>query len=168
MIILGIDPGSRVTGYGFIRVENKKISYVSSGIMKFDLEVNFFSRLKNIFEESKNLASLYNPDVIALESLIYVKNVSSLYKLAQARGAILSGLLSVREREIFEYSPNLVKSSVTGFGHADKHAVAKTMKVLLGKSDFKTADESDALAIAICHYLNSRPKKIGSQKCLDT
>ncbi len=155
MIILGIDPGSRVTGFGLIQIEGRKVKYLHSGAIKFAEGEDFFKRLKTIFDQGLSLAQSCNPDVLALESLIYVKNVSSLSKLAQARGAILSGILHHKEIPVFEYAPNLIKSAVTGFGHSPKESVGKALQLFFGKRDFKTTDESDALAIALCHFLHS-------------
>ncbi|MBI2521329.1 MAG: crossover junction endodeoxyribonuclease RuvC [Bdellovibrio sp.] len=167
MIVLGIDPGSRVTGFGVIQIEGRKVKYLDSSAVKFAEDEDFFKRLKAIFNQGLILAQAYNPDVLALESLIYVKNASSLAKLAQARGAILSGVLHHREIPVCEYAPNLIKSSVTGFGHSPKDSVGKALQLFFGKRDFKTTDESDALAIALCHFLHAAPahKNIRSLSC---
>ncbi|OFZ14127.1 MAG: crossover junction endodeoxyribonuclease RuvC [Bdellovibrionales bacterium GWA2_49_15] len=167
MIILGIDPGSRVTGFGLIQIEGRKVKYLHSGALKLADGEDFFKRLKTIFNQGLTLAQSYNPDILALESLIYVKNVSSLAKLAQARGAILAGVLHHKEIPVCEYAPNLIKSSVTGFGHSPKESVGKALQLFLGKRDFKTTDESDALAIALCHFLHDTPahNKMRSLTC---
>lgn len=150
MIILGIDPGSRVTGYGLIEVNGRKIRYLDSGILKFDHINSFIDRLQIIYEETANLVEKYNPDEVALESLIYVKSVTSLAKLAQARGAMVAAL---KDKKCVEYSPNLIKSTVSGHGHASKEAIEKILKLTLGDIKIKRHDESDALAIALCHVL---------------
>ncbi|MEX0798036.1 MAG: crossover junction endodeoxyribonuclease RuvC, partial [Bacteriovoracaceae bacterium] len=95
------------------------------------------------------------PEVIALESLIYVKSPQALIKLAQARGVILAACVESHQGKIFEYSPNLVKSSAVGHGHADKESVRKFLDMALGKRNYKTHDESDAVAVAFCHIMNS-------------
>ena len=95
-----------------------------------------------------------NPDEVALESLIYVKSPTALIKLAQTRGVILSSIVEGYEGKIFEYSPNLVKSTAVGHGHADKESVRKFLDMMIGPKDYKTHDESDAVAIALCHILN--------------
>ena len=163
MIILGIDPGSRVTGFGLIQVEGRKVKYLQSGALKFAEGDDFFKRLKMIFDQGKHLAENCNPDVLALESLIFVKNANSLAKLAQARGAILTGILSHREIPVFEYAPNLIKSCVTGFGHSPKESVGKALQLFFGKRDFKTTDESDALAIALCHFFHAKPNQTNTR-----
>jgi crossover junction endodeoxyribonuclease RuvC len=154
MIILGIDPGSRKTGYAVINVEGKKISYISSGILKYDHVDEFLERLGMIYRSCDDLVEKFNPDEIVIEALIYVKSVEALSKLAQARGAMIAAFSKKNIGKIYEYSPNTIKSSVTGHGHADKEAVDKAMTMMFGKMSFKTSDESDALAIAVCHALN--------------
>jgi crossover junction endodeoxyribonuclease RuvC len=150
MIILGIDPGSRVSGYGLIEVNGRKFRYLDSGILKFDHIDSFIDRLRVIYEETEILIDKYQPDEVALESLIYVKSVTALAKLAQARGAMVAALKTTKS---FEYSPNLVKSTVSGHGHASKEAIEKVLKMTLGDIKIRRHDESDALAIALCHVL---------------
>lgn len=154
MIVLAIDPGSVTAGYALLEKEGRKITYLTSGILKFDGKIEFLHRVKDIFEKTEALLSSYSPDEIALESLIYVKSPDALMKLAQSRGTMLAALTKTHHEKIFEYSPNLVKSTVTGHGHADKEGIQKFLKQYLGVSDFKTHDESDACAIALCHLLN--------------
>jgi crossover junction endodeoxyribonuclease RuvC len=158
MIILGIDPGSRIAGFAVIEVQGKKSTYLASGIMKYDKSEEFLDRLGVIYQTCVDLVEKYHPDEIAIESLIYVKSVDALSKLAQARGAMVAAFMKTHQKKVFEYSPNLVKSSVTGHGHATKEAVEKFLNLMLGPNTFKTADESDALAIAICHAFNRTMK----------
>lgn len=158
MIILGIDPGSRKAGYALIEVQGKKISYKTSGVLRYDRIDEFIERLGVIYESCDNLVNLHAPDEIAIESLIYVKSVEALSKLAQARGAMIAAFSRTLKGKVFEYSPNTIKSSVTGHGHADKESVDKAMSMMFGKMTFKTSDESDALAIAVCHALNRNMK----------
>jgi len=168
MIILGIDPGSRFTGFAVIEVIGRKLNYLDSGILNFSKEKDFLKRIPLIFEESLALIEKYKPTEIAIESLIFVKNVNSLAKLSQARGAILSGLTVDNQIPIAEYSPNLIKSSVSGYGHSSKEQISKSLKLIFGKEkiNFIKDDESDALAIAVTHFLlrNSRSlnKRIAS------
>jgi crossover junction endodeoxyribonuclease RuvC len=154
LIVLAIDPGSVTAGYALLKKEGRKISYLASGILKFDGKKGFLHRLKDIFEKTEELLANFSPDEIALESLIYVKSPDALMKLAQSRGTMLAALSKKYHEKIYEYSPNLVKSTVTGHGHADKEGIQKFLKQYLGVSDFKTHDESDACAIALCHLLN--------------
>ena len=158
MIILGIDPGSRKAGYALIEVQGKKISYLASGAMKYDHVDQFIDRLGIIYSSCSELLKKYQPDEISIEALIYVKSVDALSKLAQARGAMIAAFSATHQQKIFEYAPNLIKVSVTGHGHADKIAVDRALSMMFGKINFKTADESDALAIAVCHALNRTAK----------
>lgn len=158
MIILGIDPGSRKAGYALIDVQGKKISYLASGIMKYDQVDEFLERLGMIYESCSQLMDRYKPDEIAIEALIYVKSVDALSKLAQARGAMIAAFSHSKKGQIFEYAPNAIKSSVAGHGHADKDSIDKAMTMMFGKINFKTSDESDALAIAVCHAFNRNMK----------
>lgn len=154
MIILGIDPGSRKAGFSVLDVQGKKMTYLASGVMKFDHVEEFIDRLGLIYSACNELIEKYNPDEVAIEGLIYVKSIDALSKLAQARGAMIAAFKKENSLKVFEYSPNLIKSSVTGHGHASKEAVDKSLSMIFGKIIFKTNDESDALAIAVCHSLN--------------
>lgn len=158
MIILGIDPGSRKAGYALIDVQGKKISYIASGVLKYDHVDEFLERLGMIYQTCDELMNRYQPDEVSVEALIYVKSVDALSKLAQARGAMIAAFSRTKLGKIYEYAPNAVKSSVTGHGHADKDAINKAMTMMFGKLTFKTSDESDALAIAVCHALNRNMK----------
>ena len=158
MIILGIDPGSRKAGYALIDVQGKKISYIASGVLKYDHVDEFIDRLGMIYQTCDELMNKFQPDEVSVEALIYVKSVEALSKLAQARGAMIAAFSRTRLGKVYEYSPNTVKSSVTGHGHADKDAIDKAMNMMFGKLTFKTSDESDALAIAVCHALNRNMK----------
>lgn len=160
MIVLGIDPGSLTTGWALLKSEGSKVHYLASGILKFDKDKDFLDRLTDINKQSYELIQELKPQEVALESLIYVKSPTALIKLAQTRGVILSNLVDKYEGKIFEYSPNLVKSTAVGHGHADKESVRKFLDVVLGKRDYKTHDESDAVAVALCHILNRKKAKV--------
>tara|TARA_X000000950_G_scaffold283080_1_gene383177 strand:- start:630 stop:1124 length:495 start_codon:yes stop_codon:yes gene_type:complete len=155
MKILALDPGSRLTGYAAVKVDRGKVLYLGSGVLKFSAEIDFLHRLPEIFKKTNQHFRQFDFDILSLETLINVKNINSLAKLAQARGALVSALSRDRSLMIKEYSPNLVKSCVTGFGHADKKSVGKTLSLIF-REDFKfeTDDESDALAIAYCCAVN--------------
>lgn len=154
LLTLGIDPGSITTGWALLKSTGNKVEYVDSGVLKFDSKVVFLKRLTEIKIKVDELIQGIKPDDISLESLIFVKSPTALIKLAQTRGMILSSIVNDYEGRIYEYSPNLVKSSAVGHGHADKDSVKKVLDMLLGKRDYKTHDESDAVAIALCHILN--------------
>lgn len=154
MIVLAIDPGSVTAGYALLQKEGRKIHYIESGILKFNGKDEFLHRVKDIYDQTLALIEKHSPDEVALESLIFVKSPAALIKLAQSRGTMLAALSQNYHEKIFEYSPNLVKQTVTGHGHADKEGIQKFLKQYLGISEFKTHDESDAVAIALCHLLN--------------
>lgn len=159
IVILGIDPGSRTAGFAVIKKQGRKLEYIDSGIMKYDHIDEFLLRLGEIQRSCEQLQEKFCPDEVAFESLVYVKNPTSLIKLSQARGAMIAAFLRSTSLPICEYSPNLVKSTVVGHGHADKLGVQKGLKMIFrgqGIKEFKTHDESDALAIAVCHALNMR------------
>lgn len=151
MRILSIDPGSRQTGFAVIEVKGKKLNYIDSGTLDFYQKEEFLNRLGEIHHLISDLVKEYQPDEIALESLIYVKSPTALMKLAQTRGAVISAFGTEYKNKIFEYSPNKVKSATTGHGHASKEEIQKSIKLILGVEKFRTHDESDALAVAICH-----------------
>jgi crossover junction endodeoxyribonuclease RuvC len=158
MLVLGIDPGSVNTGWALLESVGKKVNYVDSGVLSFNGSVTFLERLGQIKCLSDKLVEKFSPDDIAFESLIFVKNPSSALKLAQARGIILSSFVEKYQGRIFEYAPTLVKSSASGHGHADKESMQKFMDMVTGKREYKTHDESDAVAIALCHILNKDSK----------
>ncbi len=154
MITLGIDPGSRYIGYGFIKSDRNSCKYLHSGVIKCASITNLIDRLDFIYEKSLDLTHTYKPDDISIESLIYVKNVSSLLALAQARGAMLAAFSKTHRNRIFEYAPNLIKSTVSGYGHASKGNVGNFLNIIFKKEIvIKRHDETDALAIAVCHAI---------------
>jgi crossover junction endodeoxyribonuclease RuvC len=168
LIILGIDPGSLKTGYAFIEQNGRKFNHLHSGTLKFDQSLPFIERIHEIREKFLEILQGQTINEVALESLIYVKSPTALIKLAQARGVLLSALSSEGVKNIFEYSPNLIKSSTVGHGHADKQSVQKQLKMIFGIENFKTDDESDAIAVALCHGLNRgtarEVSKVGKSK----
>jgi crossover junction endodeoxyribonuclease RuvC len=151
--ILGIDPGSRNAGFGVVEIHRQEIKYCDSGILTYESKLNFLDRLHQIFESCQKLIEIYRPEEIALESLILVKNVSSLSKLAQTRGAMVVAFSKNYLGKVFEYSPTLIKSSLVGYGHCDKEGIKKGLGLIFGQKNFKSSDQSDALAVAVCHAL---------------
>ncbi len=150
-IVLGVDPGSRVTGYGLIELAAKpfRVRYIDSGCLRLKA-ADLPQRLAEIFHRLGELIRLYRPTQMAIEAVFVSRNPGSALKLGQARGAaIVAG--SVAELPVFEYSPRQVKLAVVGHGGAEKHQVQEMMRSLL-KLDFVPAsDEADGLAIAWCH-----------------
>lgn len=168
MLTLGIDPGSINIGYGVLDKQGRKINYVGSGVIQLGDESTYLKRLSIIPEKIENIIRVYRPDHIAMESLIFVKSPTSLIKLAQARGAILSVILKDYHDLFFEYSPNLVKVSSAGHGHATKEGIKTFLHQLIGKSDFDSHDESDAIAIALCHIMNYSESSSGKIEIVKT
>lgn len=163
---MGIDPGSIKTGYALLKVRGRKMSLVESGTLTFNAKTPFLNRLTEIKQKLAKLVKEFKPDELALESLIFVKDPRALMKLAQTRGVIISEVCEHCEDHIFEYSPNLVKSTVTGHGHANKESVQKAVQMMTGVQDFSSHDESDAIAVALCHALNRQSSStvVGSNK----
>ncbi len=147
--ILGIDPGSRITGYGILDLRPNKIIYVSSGCIR-TTEETFPERLKQIFIELSEVAQTYQPNELAIEQIFMHKNADSALKLGQARGAaICAGVAN--NLPVFEYPSRVVKKAVVGKGAADKIQVRHMVKYLLQITGTLQIDASDALAIALCH-----------------
>ena len=150
MRIIGIDPGLNNTGWGIIEKNQNKLSFVASGVIKPDAKSSMAERLHKIDSELEQIITLYNPQTSAIEETFVNKSPASSLKLGMARGAAF--LAPARAGiEVAEYSANTIKKSVVGAGHADKSQIQMMVKILLPRSDFKTADAADALAIAICH-----------------
>jgi crossover junction endodeoxyribonuclease RuvC len=155
--ILGIDPGSRVTGYGVVS-SAKGSSYVkvAEGEIKVNTRSELPVRLKEIYTGLKAVIEEHRPDAVSIESVFYGKNVKSAIVMSHARGV---ALLSAAEHSIsvYEYSPTLVKQSVVGNGHATKEQVQHMVKLLLKSKEIIGPDSADALAIAICHINHQGP-----------
>lgn len=148
-IILGVDPGSRVTGYGVINSVGNKLQYVDCGCIRTESK-SFPDRLLTIFDELNLLIERHAPQQAAVEEVFMGRNASSALKLGQARGSAMVACLS-HKLEVAEYSARQVKQAVVGSGAADKSQVQHMVKALLGISDTLAEDAADALAVAICH-----------------
>jgi crossover junction endodeoxyribonuclease RuvC len=147
--ILGIDPGSRITGYGIIDVEGDRASVVDSGVIKTG-GGEFPERLGMIFRGIRDLVIAYRPGEVAVENVFVSKNASSALKLGQARGAAISAVIC-EELAVAEYSPRSVKQAIVGRGSADKVQVQHMVCVLLQLRETPVEDAADALAVALCH-----------------
>ena len=147
-VILGIDPGTNITGYGIIKLEESKPTYLHHEILKTGLKLSL------IYDNTKRLIEQYKPDDIALESVFFSVNAGTAIKLGQARGAALSAC-SGEHRNIYEYSPRRVKLIITGNGAADKMEVQKFVKRKLRLRRKLEEDASDALGVALCHGVTS-------------
>lgn len=159
MVILGIDPGSRITGYGVIRKEGNRLIHIDNGAIFTDSCADFPGRLKRIFEGLDEIIARYSPMVCAVEDLFFSNNVQSALKLGQARGAAIAASVHAG-LPVFEYSALQVKQAVVGHGKAEKTQVQQMVKVLLGLPEIAQADASDALAVAICHANSSVLKSL--------
>ncbi|MFN6969322.1 MAG: crossover junction endodeoxyribonuclease RuvC [Rheinheimera sp.] len=148
-IILGIDPGSRLTGYGVIRQHGSKFEYVASGCIRMTLG-EMPDRLKQIFDGISQIIEQTQPTVFAIEQVFMARNPDSALKLGQARGAAIVAA-KVGGLEVFEYSARQVKQSVVGTGAADKTQVQHMVRTLLKLQANPQADAADALAVALCH-----------------
>lgn len=152
MIILGIDPGTLITGYGIIKAMNGKISIINFGAIKNTTVTSMPLRLKKIFDTLNNAIETFSPDECAIETAFYGKNAQSALKLGHARGAAILAAV-MHEIPTTEYSPSEVKRAVVGKGTASKEQVQYMVKSLLKmKQTPKFYDTTDALAVAICHY----------------
>ncbi len=160
--ILGIDPGSRFTGFGIIDVEGQKNTHVHSGCLKISTKGEFPDRLKEIFERISEVVREYQPQELAIEKVFLSKNADSALKLGQARGAAIVAAMQ-SSVEVFEYAPNRIKQSIVGRGHADKIQVQHMIKMLLLLKEPPQEDQADALAAAICHA-HSRQTQILMKK----
>lgn len=148
--IVGIDPGLRHTGWGIIRQEDNRLSFIAAGRINPDPDLPMAERLKTLAQELAETIEAHAPTEAAIEETFVNKNAASALKLGQARGA---AMLTAAQAglSVTEYSANKIKQTVTGFGHADKGQISAMIKILLPQSGKLTPDAADALAIAICH-----------------
>lgn len=148
--IIGIDPGLRRTGWGVVDSDGVRLSYVASGHVTSEAEDDLAYRLRAIFEGLSSVIASFKPHEAAIEETFVNENARATLKLGQARGMALLAP-AVKGLAIAEYTPNLIKKSVVGAGHAEKRQIQAMIGFLLPKAKFDSADEADALAIAICH-----------------
>lgn len=148
-IILGIDPGSQITGYGVIKTENQKNAYLASGCIKLS-KTQPGKHLKQIFEGLSEIISTYQPTEVGIEQIFMHRSARSAIKLGEARGAAMVAA-AVNSLPIVEYSARQIKQSVVGYGAAKKEQVQSMVKYLLSLSGTPSPDAADALAIALCH-----------------
>jgi crossover junction endodeoxyribonuclease RuvC len=154
-IILGIDPGTNITGYGVIKATGNVPQYIALGVIDLSKTDDHYIKLKNIFDRTINLIDEYHPDDLAIEAPFYGKNVQSMLKLGRAQGAAISAAL-FRCVPIFEYAPRKIKMSITGQGAASKEQVASMlMNILKFKEENVILDATDGLAAALCHFYQS-------------
>ena len=155
-IILGIDPGTNIMGYGIINTQNNDLSLVTMGVLTFTKQENQLEKLKDIFEGVVGIIEQYKPDNVAIEAPFFGKNVQSMLKLGRAQGVAIAAALH-KNVPVFEYSPRKVKMAITGKGSASKEQVAAMLHYLIKfDKEQKYLDASDALGIAVCHHLQSK------------
>jgi crossover junction endodeoxyribonuclease RuvC len=157
MRIIGIDPGTRITGYGIIDVEGNRLRHVDNGIIKTRSSDHLPLRLKTIYDGLTAVIKEYMPAAVAVEQVFLAKNPRAALTLGHARGTAVLSAVNL-DREVHEYSALQVKSAVVGYGHAGKQQVQQMVKVLLNLPEVAQEDAADALAVAICHA-NSRTLK---------
>lgn len=163
-IILGLDPGTNLMGFGIIKKSREKLKAIQYGVIKMNKEKNHLIKLKMIFDSVNNLIDEFNPNEISIESPFFGKNVQSMLKLGRAQGvAMLAG--EIKKIKITEYAPKKIKQSVTGNGNASKEQLSEMVKNILNLDIKKNEkfDATDALGAAICHFYqksnNQTPKK---------
>ena len=150
MRILGIDPGSHITGYGIIEKEGNHLRHVLHGEIKSKKDSQLSAMLISIYQQLSEVITQTAPQAIALENIFYGKNVRSLIKQAQVRGVVIFSCAD-KDIPVFEYSPLEVKKAVVGYGRAEKRQVQIMVKAILKLTALPPADAADALATAICH-----------------
>jgi len=160
-IILGIDPGTTIMGFGLIKVVGKTMTFLQLNELQLSKYDDHYLKLKIIFERTLELIETYHPDEIAIEAPFFGKNVQSMLKLGRAQGVAMAAGLS-RQIPITEYEPKKIKMAITGNGNASKEQVAKMLQQLLGLKELpKNLDSTDGLAAAVCHFFNSNRTEIG-------
>ncbi len=144
--ILGIDPGSRVTGYGVIEIKQNQYQYLGSGCIRTVAE-DWVMRLQQIYQGVREVILQYQPQELAIEQVFMHRNANSALKLGQARGAAIVAV----DLPVHEYAAREIKKAIVGYGAADKTQVQHMIKQMLGLKGLMAADAADALAIAVCH-----------------
>jgi len=156
-IILGIDPGTNVLGYGLIKQKGRSVELMTLGVIELHKFDNHYIKLQKIFSRVLSIIDEYNPDEMAIEAPFFGKNVQSMLKLGRAQGVAMAAALN-RNIPIFEYAPRKVKMSITGVGSASKEQVALMLQRTIKLGDIpQFLDATDALAVALCHYYQSLP-----------
>lgn len=162
-IILGIDPGTTIMGFGLIKVVNKKMEFMQLNELLLSKYDDHYLKLQKIFERTIELIDTYHPDEIAIEAPFFGKNVQSMLKLGRAQGVAMAAGLS-RQIPITEYEPKKIKMAITGNGNASKEQVAKMLQQLVGLKELpKNLDSTDGLAAAVCHFFNTGRPELGKK-----
>ncbi len=167
MRILGIDPGSKATGYGFIEQQGNRLIHLDNGAITTDSKTDLALRLQRIYQEIYRLIEEHRPDVVAVEQVFMARNPASALKLGHARGVVLLAGVNAG-LPVFEYSALQIKSAVVGYGRAGKHQVQQMTRVLLNLPEVAQEDAADALAAAICHAHSHHLQQRTSQPRIGT
>ncbi|QMU55691.1 MAG: crossover junction endodeoxyribonuclease RuvC [Candidatus Mycalebacterium zealandia] len=155
MRVIGIDPGSKACGYGIVEQDGTKLLFIDSGEIRPKQSLPIERRLHMISEEIAGKIENFSPACMSIEKVFVAKNSKSALHLGQARGAVLATAAAC-DVEVFEYSSTTVKKSVASNGRASKEEVQKMVSLLTGRKSFESSDESDAIAIAVCHINNAK------------
>ena len=156
-VILGIDPGTTIMGYGLIHIKAKEMKLITLDVLYLNKLPNHPLKLKKIFEKTIALIDEYHPDQLAVEAPFFGKNVQSMLKLGRAQGVAMAAAL-YRDIPIFEYSPKKIKQSITGSGNASKEQVAGMLQSMFSIKELpKQLDATDGLAAAVCHHFQRNP-----------
>ncbi len=162
-IVIGIDPGTNIMGYGVVGLKAKQFNLLSIGIIRLDKYDDHALKLKHIFERVTGLIESFKPDELAIEAPFYGKNVQSMLKLGRAQGVAIAAAL-MREIPIFEYQPRKIKLSITGSGNSTKEQVADMLQRLLNFEEMPShLDATDGLAAAMCHIFQHTPRGFGAK-----
>ncbi|MFN8208740.1 MAG: crossover junction endodeoxyribonuclease RuvC [Bacteroidales bacterium] len=160
-IILGIDPGTTILGYGIVRAERKDPVLITLGVVDLRKEEDHFAKLSIIFERTLELIREYKPAELAVEAPFFGKNVQSMLKLGRAQGAAIAAAMHLG-LPVFEYAPRKIKMAITGMGNASKEQVAAILQRTLNIMEMpKNLDATDGLAAAVCHFYQKQPGTTG-------
>ncbi len=165
MLVIGIDPGTAITGYGLVREEkNGRLTVVDYGVVKTSAKMPMPKRLLSLYHQLKEITFLHRPDCGAVEKLFFQTNVKTAISVGQGRGVAILALAEA-EMPISEYTPNEIKQSISGYGSADKAQMQYMVKALLELEEIpKPDDAADALAVAVCHIHHARYKSLTEEE----
>lgn len=164
LIILGVDPGSRITGFGVVRVENGRVEHINHGVIVIDGDDSFPVRMKELGSAFREVMEKYRPQQVVIEKIFLGKNADSAFKLGHARGVVMYEA-GMGDAEVYEYATRVVKKGVTGNGGSSKEDVQAVLKAILNIKVINRIDASDALAMA-CHHAFEIKKKAILQRAV--
>jgi crossover junction endodeoxyribonuclease RuvC len=161
--VLGIDPGTAITGYGIVEEDGNELRWLVSGVIRTDSDQPTSARLQAIHRELRTLAAKWQPEEAAVEQLFFSSNVRTAMSVGQARGVAILALADAG-LDVVEYTPLAIKQAVTGYGRADKAQMQEMVRMLLDLDDIPRPDDAaDALAVAICHLHSARLKSLSER-----